>query len=213
MSSSTIMKILLAAAAMSGGTAGHASGRDQGCDADYELSPQVMELVSRYGKTAAPLLPEPERWDEIDCEVSATPGRMRVPRHVVVDKPHTRLYVINAFGDTIYRSRVCASVNRGQKEKMDDCRTPEGTFRLMGIYDSTDWKYKDTQDKCYGPYFISLITPRFWGIGIHGTNSPWSVPGRRSHGCMRMHNEDVTTLHTLLDKDSYVIITPDPTEQ
>ena len=138
---------------------------------------------------------------------------MRVTKNIVVDKPRTRLYIINVFGDTLGRYRVCASLKRGQKTKADDWKTPEGTFRIHGVYNSTDWTYKDTKDKCYGPFFISLITPGFWGIGIHGTNSPYSVPGRRSHGCMRMHNEDIVRVRRMVDKDSRVTILPDPVEE
>ena len=178
---------------------------------DEGLPPQVIELVRDYKGTSVPAIPDPdeENWTIVDSPSSAAPGRMRIPRHIIVDKPNTRLYVMNVFGDTICRYRVCASLKKGQKHKMDDWRTPEGTFGLMGIYNSTDWTYKDTKDKCYGPYFVSLITPGFWGIGIHGTNAPHSVPGRRSHGCMRMHNEDIVIVRQMVDKDSYVTILPD----
>lgn len=176
----------------------------------YELSPQVTEMVSKYKRTLTPDLPEPEGWDELDSPFSAAPGRMRVMKHIVVDKPHTRLYVMNIFGDTLSRYRVCASRERGQKSGKDDWRTPEGTFKVYGIYNSTDWTYKDTNDKCYGPFFIALWTPPFWGIGIHGTNAPYSVPGRRSHGCMRMHNEDIVRVKQMVDKDTRITVLPDP---
>jgi L,D-transpeptidase catalytic domain len=35
-------------------------------------------------------------------------------------------------------------------------------------------------------------------VGIHGTDEPGLVPGRPSHGCMRMHNRDVLRLYRLL---------------
>ncbi len=181
---------------------------------DCEFSPLVTELIGSYRSTAAPILPEiePEVWAEIDCAVSAAPGRMRLLKNIVVDKPHTRLYVINAFGDTLSRYRVCASAKRGQKAGKDDWRTPEGRFKIYGVYNSTDWTYKDTKDKCYGPFFIALLTPPFYGIGIHGTNAPSSVPGRRSHGCMRMHNEDIVRVRRMVDKDSRVTVLTDPVE-
>ena len=177
-----------------------------------DFNAPTVTMLKAYRTTAQPLLPEPdtESWSMFDSPVSAAPGRMRVPRNVIVDKPRTRLYVVTAFGDTIFRSRVCASLKRGQKQKRDDWRTPEGDFHIMGVYNSSEWTYKDTGDRCYGPYFISLITPGFMDIGIHGTNAPYSVPGRRSHGCMRMHNEDVTVLRTLLHKDTHIIVLPDP---
>lgn len=177
---------------------------------EVPFAPQVTEMLMAYGKTAKPMLPELENMTEIDCPTSVAPGRMRLPRHIVVDKPKMQMMVVNMFGDTLIRRPVCASAKRGQKKSADDWRTPEGTFKIYGVYNSTDWTYKDTQDKCYGPFFIAVLTPRFYGIGLHGTNAPGSVPGRRSHGCMRMHNEDITVVRRMVDKDSRVIIMPDP---
>lgn len=31
-------------------------------------------------------------------------------------------------------------------------------------------------------------------IGVHGTNEPWLIPGRPSHGCMRLKNKDMRQL-------------------
>jgi lipoprotein-anchoring transpeptidase ErfK/SrfK len=35
-------------------------------------------------------------------------------------------------------------------------------------------------------------------VGIHGTDEPQLVPGRPSHGCMRLHNADITRLWHLI---------------
>ena len=40
-----------------------------------------------------------------------------------------------------------------------------------------------------GPVFIRLGNPNL-GLGIHGTNAPSSVPGVRSHGCVRMKSTE-----------------------
>ena len=40
-----------------------------------------------------------------------------------------------------------------------------------------------------GPVFVRLGNPKL-GLGIHGTNAPASVPGVRSHGCVRMKSPD-----------------------
>lgn len=40
--------------------------------------------------------------------------------------------------------------------------------------------------------------PRGGVIGIHGTNEPELIPGDISHGCIRMHNADITRLSKLL---------------
>jgi hypothetical protein len=53
----------------------------------------------------------------------------------------------------------------------------------------------------YGPYAFgtsdySTLTdwPGGGVVGIHGTNEPWLIPGRPSHGCIRMRNADITYL-------------------
>ena len=40
-----------------------------------------------------------------------------------------------------------------------------------------------------GPVFVRLGDPKL-GLGIHGTSAPASVPGVRSHGCIRMKSPD-----------------------
>jgi hypothetical protein len=58
----------------------------------------------------------------------------------------------------------------------------------------------------YGPYAFGLSArsavltdwPGGGFIGIHGTNSPGLIPGRISHGCIRMRNGDITRLNRLM---------------
>ena len=55
----------------------------------------------------------------------------------------------------------------------------------------------------YGPYAFGLSArsavltdwPGGGFIGIHGTNAPGLIPGRISHGCIRMRNGDITRLN------------------
>ena len=176
-----------------------------------EFAPELAALLKAYEGTAAPLLPVAEKRGDIERDFSVVPGRMFVPRAITVDKPRCRVYVLNAFNDTLFSCGVCASRNRGQKRFADDCRTPEGTFKIHGVYNSTDWTYKDTDSKCYGPFFIHLKTPRFYGIGLHGTNAPGSIPGRSSHGCIRLLNENIRIVKGLVTKDLLVTVLADKT--
>jgi len=58
----------------------------------------------------------------------------------------------------------------------------------------------------YGPFAFgtsahsSALTewPNKGQIGVHGTNEPWLIPGRISHGCVRLHNEDILRLEHLM---------------
>jgi hypothetical protein len=40
--------------------------------------------------------------------------------------------------------------------------------------------------------------PRGGVVGIHGTNQPWLIPGRPSHGCIRVPNRNVRRLGRLM---------------
>ncbi|MEA2387113.1 MAG: hypothetical protein QOJ22_1287, partial [Thermoleophilaceae bacterium] len=40
--------------------------------------------------------------------------------------------------------------------------------------------------------------PRGGVVGIHGTNEPGLIPGRPSHGCIRMRNDDILRLGRLM---------------
>jgi hypothetical protein len=58
----------------------------------------------------------------------------------------------------------------------------------------------------YGPYAFGLSArsavltdwPGGGFIGIHGTNAPGLIPGRISHGCIRMRNGDITRLNAMM---------------
>lgn len=66
----------------------------------------------------------------------------------------------------------------------------------------------------YGPYAFGLSArsavltdwPGGGFIGIHGTNAPGLIPGRISHGCIRMRNGDITRLNRLLSPGTPVSV-------
>jgi lipoprotein-anchoring transpeptidase ErfK/SrfK len=75
--------------------------------------------------------------------------------------------------------------------------TPSGTFwvreRLRG------------DGKVYGPYAFgtsaySILSdwPNGGVVGIHGTNEPNLIPGRPSHGCVRVRNDKIRQLAKLM---------------
>lgn len=173
--------------------------------------PELEAIISAYPGTNPVMLPapDPDKLEALEDDRTIPPGIMPYPRHVIVDKGKRRLRVVTPHGDVVEQFSVCASRNRGQKRRKDDCKTPEGTFEIIGIYNSSEWTYKDTGQKAYGPFFVHLNTHPFYGIGIHGTPSPGSIPGRSSHGCIRVLNDNVTRLRAMLYKDSRVTILSD----
>jgi lipoprotein-anchoring transpeptidase ErfK/SrfK len=66
----------------------------------------------------------------------------------------------------------------------------------------------------YGPvaFGTSAYSPKLtdWPgggvVGIHGTNEPQAVPGRPSHGCVRMRNRDIVRLGRLMPLGTPVLI-------
>ena len=125
---------------------------------------------------------------------------------IVISKPELRLYVCEVVkGDTVKRVHypVCVGLNKGQKQKSGDKKTPECTsanpFTIVSIENSSGWvhDFKDGRGLIlsYGNWFLRLNTPGFSGIGIHGsTNNESSVPGRGSEGCIRLRNNDLDEL-------------------
>jgi hypothetical protein len=113
-----------------------------------------------------------------------------VKTHLWIDR--SRLTArLTRNGVEVFRSRV--GVGRGGTP------TPGGTFyvreRLRGF-----------DDPAYGPIAFGIsarsATLTDWPgggfVGIHGTNMPQLVPGRISHGCIRMRNADILRLARVL---------------
>lgn len=86
--------------------------------------------------------------------------------------------------------------------------TPLGDFwireRLKGLGDGT----------VYGPWAFGTSAysnlsdwPGGGVVGIHGTNEPGLIPGRPSHGCVRMRNDKVRKLARLMPVGTPVHIT------
>ena len=116
---------------------------------------------------------------------------------IVIDKTDFVLRVYDMSGNVKGKYPVAIGKNPdlADKKEVGDSRTPEGSFRVVSIEDSSGWIYEGKY--AYGPWFIRLETP--WeGIGIHGTNEPEKIGTPASRGCIRMHNEDLEELLNLI---------------
>ncbi len=85
---------------------------------------------------------------------------------------------------------------------MEDKPTPGGTYYTTELLKPPD------PNGIYGPYAFGLsghsdVLTTFNGgqgqLGIHGTNQPEKIGTQVSHGCIRMLNEDITTLAESVD--------------
>jgi lipoprotein-anchoring transpeptidase ErfK/SrfK len=78
--------------------------------------------------------------------------------------------------------------------------TPTGHFYVTE-------KRISTGGSLYGPYALgtSAYAPTLteWPgggvVGIHGTDEPQLIPGRPSHGCIRLRNSDIARLWPLIE--------------
>ena len=132
---------------------------------------------------------------------------------IVISKKDLKLTVYAPVGgDTLPVAQfpVCLSLNKGQKQKEGDMKTPESEpgepFVIDAIKPTKDWTHDFGDGRgailAYGDWFLRLVTPGHHGIGIHGsTNNENSVPGRASEGCIRLHDADIITL-----KEKYAFI-------
>ena len=102
-----------------------------------------------------------------------------------------------------------------------DARTPVGTFRIRDRIEHPEWwsesgktiPYGDPEN-VLGTHWLALEatgdTPRVSGYGIHGTWDDSSLGKQSSAGCVRMANQDVEELFTLLPRGTPVVITEEP---
>jgi len=121
---------------------------------------------------------------------AALGGYRFVRTHLVVD--------LHALQATLYRGRRAvfrAPVGVGAS----GTATPVGTFYIRD-------RLTRYASPFYGPIAFGtsarspVLTdwPAGGYIGIHGTNRPDLIPGRISHGCIRLRNADIRRLATLM---------------
>lgn len=141
------------------------------------------------------------------------PCGAQAEKHIHINKKELTLSVVD--GDSVIAVYpVCCGKNYGQKTRRGDHKTPEGTFSIISIEDSSDWGKNsvDGQGKytnAYGPWFFRLKCPMSRHIGIHGTRFDDSIGTRDSFGCIRLHNSDLLELYPHIFIGMTVIIDPD----
>ena len=109
-----------------------------------------------------------------------------VRTHLIIDTRRLRARLVRG-GRTVFRSPVGVGQSRWP--------TPKGKFFIRN-------RLRGFTDPVYGPLAFgtsarsAVLTdwPAGGFIGIHGTNQPGLLPGRVSHGCIRMRNADILRL-------------------
>lgn len=136
-------------------------------------------------------------------------------QHVVINIPQTRLFVYeNGTLKAIYPIAVGKSLTQ----------TPLGEYKIGVKAFNPTWHIpKSIQaerarqglppiqsvppgpNNPLGPVFVRFGDPKL-GLGIHGTNAPASVPGVRSHGCVRMRSENALKFAKTINTGSRVSV-------
>lgn len=174
---------------------------------------EAMEESPDHARYAQGILPQMAK------DVPEYAGKLLVNEadgFLIVDKNTMKLYRYDRYGVEQERVGIACAKNFGSKHKRRDGRTPEGYFTIEGIYDSTEWLFTDDDGNTsevkgqFGPRYMRLRTPVSSQIGIHGTVAPWSIGGRRSHGCIRMTNENILRFAEICKAGWPVIVSPGP---
>jgi L,D-transpeptidase catalytic domain len=118
-------------------------------------------------------------------------GRLRIVRtHLVVDR-RSLTATLRRRHRVVWRSRVGVGA--------PGTPTPGGSFYVRELL------RPPSPDGLYGPYAFgtsaySVLSdwPGGGVVGIHGTNAPSLIPGRPSHGCIRVPNERIRRLARLM---------------
>jgi lipoprotein-anchoring transpeptidase ErfK/SrfK len=93
-----------------------------------------------------------------------------------------------------------------------DTPTPVGTFTIKNRIPHPTY-YRP--GRVIGPGPSNPLGTRWMGLdikgyGIHGTDEPHSIGHARSHGCVRLHNDDVEQLFELLRPGDIVELRDEP---
>jgi lipoprotein-anchoring transpeptidase ErfK/SrfK len=135
----------------------------------------------------------PKRPNNVTGWVAASAlGALHVVRgRLVVRRAKLRATLYNGAGNAIWSARV--GIGR------PSLPTPAGHFYVRE-------KLRAIGSPMYGPFALgtSAYAPTLtdWPgggvVGLHGTDQPGLIPGRPSHGCIRLRNADITRLWHLI---------------
>jgi len=118
---------------------------------------------------------------------------------IVINIAEMRLYLFPHNG-----SRTVATFPVGIGDEGKD--TPVGTFRIIAKIKDPPWNVPESIRK-EKPYLPAVVPPgpdnpmgsralrlSNPAILIHGTDRPWGIGTRNSHGCIRLYEEDIALL-------------------
>jgi len=105
---------------------------------------------------------------------------------IIVDLSERSLYLLD--GDRVV-NRFPVGIGKMLTQ------TPVGEYRIVNKQPNPGGPF--------GAFWMGLSRPHY---GIHGTNDPSSIGREVSHGCIRMYNEDVLRLASIVPVGTRVTI-------
>jgi len=130
---------------------------------------------------------------------SALGGWQFVTTHLVINRARQTLTLLRS-GRVVFRARVGVG--------KPSTPTPAGQFYIrdrLTRYASPEYGPLAFGTSARSPYETDWPAGGF--IGIHGTDEPGMIPGRISHGCIRLRNSAILALGPLLQIGTPVTIT------
>lgn len=131
---------------------------------------------------------------------------------ITINLAEYRLYLIWQHGDRM-RVRIYP-IGLGR----EGWGSPEGDFQVTGVIERPIWVRPESMrgedpelpnvigpgpDNPLGTHWIELSAE---GYGIHGTNRPFGIGRRVSHGCIRLYPQDIVDLAKRIQKGTPVRI-------
>jgi L,D-transpeptidase ErfK/SrfK len=165
----------------------------------------LSSIGGRFGVTVAALA---------ETNGITLPGRIAAGDSLLIDNTHVAAFdprvsiTINIAQRLLLRTdgeRVVAyPVTVGRRT----WPTPVGAFTVIGKETNPVWDVPvSTQSNPLGSHWIGLSLP---SLGIHGTNAPASIFRFASHGCIRMHPDDVADFYTRVRVGDAGVLTYQP---
>lgn len=158
----------------------------------------AADLANTPGNIVTPPQPAaPQAVVPAPSQTVAAPIKSAAPESVVrlvLRRSQRRVYVYK--DDKVINSYPVAIGKPGWE-------TPLGDFKVLNMETNPTFKsFKTGRIIPPGPYnplgtrWIGIWTDGKTQLGFHGTNQPELIGQAVSHGCIRMHNKDVTRLYS-----------------
>ncbi len=165
---------------------------------------QWLFAIAAGALLAAPLALEPAQARDM-----VPYGAYYAPGTIVIRTQERKLYLVVGYG---YAIRYPVGVGKAGQQWA-------GVAYIDGKYVAPDWAPPPAMRRDPGapvyvipggspqnPMGAAALTLTGGEYAIHGTNQPATIGGFVSHGCIRMHNEDVVDLFARVNVGTPVVV-------